>query len=82
MNTQYFLGIELFTYKNWSNIDNEIFQFCNVKFPFKSMKQFNRNTVTFELEGTLVIYDKNGKVLWEGFPTQIEEFKEMLLERM
>lgn len=94
MNTQYFLGIDLFTWNDlydvesdmlqfyWDEIDNDMFQFYNVNFPFESMKRFNGMDITFQLEGTLQIFNEDGKVLWEGFPTQIEEFREMLLERM
>lgn len=81
MNKQYFLGIELFTWDEWDEIDTTMLYFYNVQFSFESMKQYNNKVILFQLEGSLEIYDDD-KVLWTRFPTDIQEFKEMLLEKL
>ena len=72
---QKFLGQLLFTYDGWDDLEIGYLQFYNVEFPFESMKKYNGDTVTLQVDGTMKIYkDDHGKPSWSGFPTDIEEW--------
>lgn len=73
-NEQKFLGKTLFTYDGWDDLDVGMLQFYDVNFPFESMKKYNGCVVSLQLEGTMEVYHDNGKLVWSGFPIDIEEW--------
>lgn len=74
--------IELFSWEDWDEVlfDNDIYQFYNVDFFFRSMKEYNGKTVTLNRNGYLEIYDNDeeGTIIWKGFVYQIPEFMDEL----
>ena len=75
---QEFLGIVLFTYEDYQGIDAETMQYWYIEFPFESMKKYNGRHANLYFEGWMEIINDNGKILWEGYPTDIEEFRNSL----
>ena len=73
---QTFCGKELFTWDEWDEIDTGFFQFYNIEFCIDSMKKYNGMSVSFNLEGELEIYDKDGNIKWTGWVIDIPGFLE------
>lgn len=77
---QKFLGKTLFTWTGWDIVETGILQFYDIEFPFESMKKFNGNDATLDIEGKVEIYsypdDKHYEVLWSGYVTDIKEWNE------
>lgn len=71
---QKFLGKTLFTWESWDEVDVAYLYFYNVEFQFESMKKYNGCDVSLDIEGSMEIYDGNNKVVWTGFPTDIEDW--------
>lgn len=79
---QKFLGQLLFTYDGWDDLEIGYLQFYDVEFPFTSMKRYDANTVTLQIDGTMEIYnDVDEHAVWTGFPTDIEEWEGMKLRK-
>lgn len=75
---QEFLGIVLFTYEDCMGIDSETMQYYDVDFPFQSMKKYNGRHANLYFEGWMEVINDKGKILWEGYTTDIEEFRNSL----
>ena len=79
--------IPIFSWEQWDMIDDDTFQFYNVDFPYKSMKQYNGYDCNLDVNGKLEI-TKLGKeinkdyyeteLVWSGFVCEIPEFMEEL----
>ena len=79
--------IPIFSWEQWDMIDDDTFQFYNVDFPYKSMKQYNGYDCSLDVNGKLEI-TKLGKeiskdyyeteLVWSGFVCEIPEFMEEL----
>ena len=75
---QEFLGIVLFTYEDLEQVDTDEMQYYDIEFPFESMKKYNGRHVNLYFEGWMEIINDTGKILWEGYPIDIEEFRNSL----
>ena len=75
---QAFLGIVLFTYEDCMGIDSETMQYYDVDFPFQSMKKYNGRHANLYFEGWMEVINDKGKILWEGYTTDIEDFRTSL----
>ena len=79
--------IPIFSWEQWDMIDDDTFQFYNVDFPYKSMKQYNGYDCSLDVNGKFEI-TKLGKeiskdyyeteLVWSGFVYEIPEFMEEL----
>ena len=79
--------IPIFSWEEWDMIDDDTFQFYNVDFSYKSMKQYNGYDCSLDTNGKLEI-TKLGKeiskdyyeteLVWSGFVCEIPEFMEEL----
>lgn len=79
--------IPIFAWESWDMIDTDTFQFYNVDFPYKSMKQYNGCDCNLDFNGKLTItkigekineYTYETEIVWEGYVYEIPEFMEEL----
>lgn len=80
-NTESFCGIDIFTWKDWDEVDVGCLQFYDVLFCMPSMKEYNSYTVTVNLGGVLSIYSDNGGIIWSEYITAIPEVIKELKRR-
>lgn len=81
MNTEEFCGIKIFEWEEWDDISVGILQYYNVKFLFYSMKQYDGNIVSMNIDGQMIIYNDPIKIIWKGYITDIPEVMEKLNNR-
>ena len=67
MNTEEFCGIKIFEWEEWDDISVGILQYYNVKFLFSSMKQYDGNIVSMNIDGQMIIYNDPIKIIWKGY---------------
>ena len=77
---QKIFGIKIFTWESWDEIDVGFLKFCNVDFPYESMKKYNGSDVSLDMNGEMIITsdDGEGEELWRGFAIEIPEFFEAI----
>lgn len=81
MNTEEFCGIKIFEWEEWDDISVGILQYYNVKFLLSSMKQYDGNIVSMNIDGQMIIYNDPIKIIWKGYITDILEVMEELNNR-
>lgn len=83
-NVEKLFDIELFSWKDWDAVFEDDYQFYNVDFFFRSLKEYNGKTVTLNRNGYLEIYDddEDGTIIWKGFVYEIPEFMDELNKKM
>lgn len=81
MNTEEFCGIKIFEWEEWDDISVGILQYYNVKFLFSSMKQYDGNIVSMNIDGQMIIYNDPIKIIRKGYITDIPEVMEKLNNR-
>lgn len=76
--------IELFSWKDWDAVFEDDYQFYNVDFFFRSMKEYDGKTVMLNRNGYLEIYDddEEGTIIWKGFVYEIPEFMDELNKKV
>ena len=81
MNTEKFCGIKILEWEEWDDISVGILQYYNVKFLLSSMKQYDGNIVSINIDGQMIIYNDSSKIIWKGYITDIPEVMEELNNR-
>lgn len=81
MNIEKFCGIKILEWEEWDEISAGILQYYNVKFLLSSMKQYDGNIVSINIDGQMIIYNDSNKIIWEGYITDIPEIMEELNNR-
>lgn len=81
MNIEKFCGIKILEWEEWDEISAGILQYYNVKFLLSSMKQYDGNIVSINIDGQMIIYNDSNKIIWKGYITDIPEIMEELNNR-
>lgn len=81
MNIEKFCGIKILEWEEWDEISARILQYYNVKFLLSSMKQYDGNIVSINIDGQMIIYNDSNKIIWKGYITDISEIMEELNNR-
>lgn len=83
MNKEQFCGIDLYNWKEWDEMDTDIFYFYNVEFLVPSMKKYDGMDVSRFFDGRMEVYggENAEEVVWSGFVTDIPEVLEELIKR-
>ncbi len=76
--TETLFDIDLFSWENWKQIDEDTLSFDNIEFKFNSMKKYNGMTCTKDFNGRLVIFDESNNEVFNNFIINIDEFKDLI----
>ena len=74
MNTEKFCGIKILEWEEWDDISVG-------KFLLSSMKQYDGNIVSINIDGQMIIYNDSSKIIWKGYITDIPGVMEELNNR-
>lgn len=81
-NIEQFCGIDLYSWKEWDEMDIGNLYFYNVQFLVPSMTKYNNMDVSRLFDGRMEIYGgENEEPVWSGYVTDIQEVMEELNKR-
>lgn len=74
------LGIDLFSFDSWDEVDCDCSQFYEVKWELKELEQYNGCCMAFDTNGDVTIYDGASYAEIKSFNIgKIKEFREKLM---
>lgn len=76
---QDFLGVEIFSWKDWEDGGKGRIIYKNCQFNFPGLEHLNKSTIILSNDGTLEIWNKiRTKKLWDGYALTIPQIREAI----
>ena len=81
MQEEKLFNITIFSWKDWDDIDGDMYQYYGTQWNLEELKEFNYHIVTVNRNWDISIYSADGKSVAREFNLiEIKEFKELLLK--